>query len=458
MANEEATEVRARVQELGNRYVDLVYGAAVRQMGGEGRGAEDVTQAVFLVALRKAKTGGLPEEGRMAGWLLKVTGFAVMKARRAAQRRKRHEEGAAAGRGEAVETETDMPEVRRVLDQALLKLGAMDREVVVRRHLRGEPVGEVAMAVGLTENTTSQRIGRALEKLRKILGRSGVVVPVAALAGMMMAEGAKAAPLGVAAGATVGSNAAAVGIAKGAAAMMKLAMLKMTAAITLATVVILGAGAYVGLVVMGGEPTPIPASAAATAPATRGGELQSAMQGAKLAMLHGRVVEGKPEVGVAGAELSGYAVKVDSLAHRGTSDTLGNFAILGAASDMYVHAISSDQTLGAIVLVKSGDDNLTIAVGPTAQIHGRLLDKADKPWANQVIHYGYDIPMQSSPDQTAPVRAVITAFGGRITTGDDGSFTVKGLVSGHEYNFSLFIDTDYGGKIIHILSRVTPDS
>ena len=61
----------------------------------------------------------------------------------------------------------ELAEVRRVLDQAPARLGAIDREVVVRRYLRGEGVGELAAAVGMSENAASQRIGRALEKLRE---------------------------------------------------------------------------------------------------------------------------------------------------------------------------------------------------------------------------------------------------------------------------------------------------
>ncbi len=230
------------------RYVDVVYASALRQMGGDADGAGDVTQAVFLVALRKARCGRLPDEGRMVGWLLKVTGYAVKETRRAARRRRVHEERAAAARSEAV-VGAELSEMRAVLDAALLKLGALDREVVVRRYLCGEAVAEVAAGVGVTENTASQRIGRALEKLRKHMRRQGVTMSVGSLAVVLAAEAAMKAPAGVAA--TSGAGAAAVGIAQGAAAMMKMAMVKVVAVTCLAAVVLAGTGVVVGEQVIG---------------------------------------------------------------------------------------------------------------------------------------------------------------------------------------------------------------
>ena len=229
-------------QELG-RFADMVYAAALRQMNEDTHGATDVTQAVFIVAMEKRRAGRLPGEERLEGWLLKVTGFCAKKAKRAAMRRSFHEQRAMETRSETMRQESSVNEITQVLDEALLKLGAIDREVVVRRYLRGETVGAVAAAVRMTENAASQRIGRALEKLRKILGRRGVVAPAAALTGVMIAESAKAAPAaltvaGVAAGGG-GANAAAMSIAKGAVMAMKMAAFK-TAAVCVVVMVVIG--------------------------------------------------------------------------------------------------------------------------------------------------------------------------------------------------------------------------
>ncbi|MCL2639290.1 MAG: sigma-70 family RNA polymerase sigma factor [Phycisphaerales bacterium] len=223
---------------LPEQFVNLVYASALRQLNNDSHAAADVTQAVFLVAMQKQRAGKLPRDERLAGWLVKVTGFCVKKAKRAAMRRSFHERQAM--RSETMERESSTAEVAEVLDDALMKLGEVDREVVVRRYLHGEAVGSVATAVRLTENATHVRIGRALEKLRKILARRGVVAPAAVLTTLMVAESAKAAPAVVVAG----SSAAAISIAKGATMAMKLAALKTAAAwVVMATVI--GAAAII---------------------------------------------------------------------------------------------------------------------------------------------------------------------------------------------------------------------
>jgi hypothetical protein len=79
------------IQNLAAQYLDLVYAAALRQTRHDPHAAADVTQAVFLITLQKAQANRLPQEAHMAGWLLKVTHFAVKQARRAALRRALHE-------------------------------------------------------------------------------------------------------------------------------------------------------------------------------------------------------------------------------------------------------------------------------------------------------------------------------------------------------------------------------
>ena len=118
-------------------YVDVVYGAARRQMGEGAGGAEDVAQAVFLLMVRKRDAGRLPEERYMMGWLLKVTRYGVKEWRRREARRRRREMRAGVERARSVvegEQAAGAREVRAVLDEALIGIGAAGSgEVVVRR-------------------------------------------------------------------------------------------------------------------------------------------------------------------------------------------------------------------------------------------------------------------------------------------------------------------------------------
>jgi len=74
---------------LTERYVNLVYSAAARQMGNSDA-AKDVAQAVFLTLA--AKSGTISRKTALAGWLLRTTRYAAANARRLEQRREHYEQ------------------------------------------------------------------------------------------------------------------------------------------------------------------------------------------------------------------------------------------------------------------------------------------------------------------------------------------------------------------------------
>src|ERR1700722_4312114 len=88
----------AAFAELVQRYVDLVYSAALRQVNGDAHLAQDVSQAVFTDLARKA--AALSRHEVLTGWLYTGTHFAATKAVRSESRRRTHEQGARAMRGE----------------------------------------------------------------------------------------------------------------------------------------------------------------------------------------------------------------------------------------------------------------------------------------------------------------------------------------------------------------------
>src|SRR5476651_1834177 len=78
--------------ELVQRHLALVYGAALRQLGGATHRAEEVTQSVFTDLARKASS--LARRDDLAGWLYTSTHFAAAKLKRAEQRRQTREQEA----------------------------------------------------------------------------------------------------------------------------------------------------------------------------------------------------------------------------------------------------------------------------------------------------------------------------------------------------------------------------
>ena len=79
----------AAFETLVNRYVGLVYSAALRQVR-DPHGAEEVAQTVFTILAKKA--GRLRPSTLLGGWLLKTTRFVALAQTRAAARRHYHEQ------------------------------------------------------------------------------------------------------------------------------------------------------------------------------------------------------------------------------------------------------------------------------------------------------------------------------------------------------------------------------
>lgn len=181
--------------ELVRRHVNLVYSAALRQVGGDGHLAQDVAQTVFSDLAHKAPA--LARRATLTGWLYTSARFAAAKLVRAERRRLNREEEFMREPNDAA-PEADWEQLRPVLDEVMHQLQETDREAILLRYFENRPFADIGARCGLNENAARMRVERALEKLRSLLARRGVTT-VAALASVISAHAVQVAPASLAA-------------------------------------------------------------------------------------------------------------------------------------------------------------------------------------------------------------------------------------------------------------------
>ncbi len=178
--------------ELVQRYLGLVYAAALRRANGRTHLAEEIAQKVFSDLARKAAT--LAGHPALTGWLYRTTRYVAIDAIRAEQRREKLTDSLRAmpDHFTSADPSVDWEKLRPVIDEALDQLREDDREVLLLRFFNGLAYAEVGQRLDLTENAARMRAERALDKLRIFLSQRGVTSTSAAL-GLLLASPAFAA-------------------------------------------------------------------------------------------------------------------------------------------------------------------------------------------------------------------------------------------------------------------------
>ncbi len=186
----------AAFAELVSNYINLVYSTAVRMLGEDAHLANDATQIVFVNLARKAST--LSGDVQLGGWLHRHTCLVAANMRRSERRRRSREGKAVAMNTQEDHSEAKLAQVLPLLDEAINELGAADRTAILLRYFEQHDFSAVGAALGSSENAAQKRVARALDELRSLLKRRGVVLS-AAMLGTLLAASASAAPAGLAA-------------------------------------------------------------------------------------------------------------------------------------------------------------------------------------------------------------------------------------------------------------------
>lgn len=179
---------------LVQRYFGLVHAAALRRTNGDAHQARDVAQIVFSSLAREARR--FPPGTVLAGWLYVATRNAALNAQRAERRRRNYEQQSHAmnaGVPDGAEF-VEWEKLRPLLDTAMDKLSAGDRDVILLRFFERRTYGGVAAALRLSEDAARRRADRALEKLRRVLGQHGITSTASALSLMLTQQAAAVVP------------------------------------------------------------------------------------------------------------------------------------------------------------------------------------------------------------------------------------------------------------------------
>jgi RNA polymerase sigma-70 factor (ECF subfamily) len=159
-------------------YLDPLYSYALTLTRDQTE-AEDLVQETYLRAVRAF--GELSPNSNLKGWLFVILRNAWLNQLRHARSGPRFveletEEGNCSGWADAGMSDPYVLYLRKIereeIVEAIARLPVLHREVVILRDIEGFSYQEIAAMIGCPAGTVMSRLGRAREKLRRILSGS----------------------------------------------------------------------------------------------------------------------------------------------------------------------------------------------------------------------------------------------------------------------------------------------
>jgi RNA polymerase sigma-70 factor, ECF subfamily len=165
--------------EIVDRYERRVWAVALR-MVGHAEDARDVSQEVFVSAIRALRT--FREESQLSTWFHRVTVNAsldLLRKRKRADARPLEEVQEQASDSPGPEAHAVGATRAAEVQKALTRLSEEHRAVLVLHDLQDLDYGEVSAALGIPLGTVKSRIHRARVEMARMLGhlREGMTEP-----------------------------------------------------------------------------------------------------------------------------------------------------------------------------------------------------------------------------------------------------------------------------------------
>jgi beta-lactamase regulating signal transducer with metallopeptidase domain len=156
-------------------------------------------------------------------------------------------------------------------------------------------------------------------------------------------------------------------------------------------------------------------------------------------MLKGRVVmRDNPSMSVSDIKVSFRSIGDLIQRDESVSNKQGEFTIRQDKVMQYLFGTSQDGKLRGIIAVKPENTTATLPVGPTASMHGRLLNEDGKPLAGKQIDWGFEVKELFG--------TFSTNFGSSTVTDAHGLFRFDGVVPGYEYKLSVVLE--FGDEVM----------